>query len=260
MKVLESVLDSKCEPAELLDTVRDEVEWQAGITHRGGALPRRFATQALIEPEKIPLYRHPMDGDPVVLPFSPTVDKIRLRLTQLLPAETFNHVIIQEYRSGEDFIAEHADKTLDIAKGSVIVNYSIGETRTMKLRSKDHIDSKYEITDVTLKHDSAFLLDLAMNRKYKHSIRKVMNMVAKPRISLTFRNIATYYEPTEDGARVYGQGAPKLGQKALSVDELLHAWHEENSSSTATWDELYSRGFPFISVNAAVKNEESGRF
>ena len=47
-----------------------------------------------------------------------------------------NHVLIQLYRNGNDYIRKHADKTLDIAKGSTIFNVSLGASRHMYLRLK----------------------------------------------------------------------------------------------------------------------------
>ena len=47
-----------------------------------------------------------------------------------------NHALIQLYREGNDFISEHADKTLDVVAGSSIVNFSLGASRTMVLAQK----------------------------------------------------------------------------------------------------------------------------
>ena len=47
-----------------------------------------------------------------------------------------NHVLIQLYRTGADYISEHSDKTVDVVRGSRIVNLSLGARRTMTLRTK----------------------------------------------------------------------------------------------------------------------------
>jgi len=47
-----------------------------------------------------------------------------------------NHVLIQLYRTGADYISEHSDKTIDVVRGSRIVNVSLGARRTMTLRTK----------------------------------------------------------------------------------------------------------------------------
>lgn len=40
-----------------------------------------------------------------------------------------NHVLIQYYRSGNDYISEHSDKTIDVVRDSKIVNVSLGAER-----------------------------------------------------------------------------------------------------------------------------------
>lgn len=40
-----------------------------------------------------------------------------------------NHVLIQYYRTGNDYISEHSDKTIDVVQDSKIVNVSLGAER-----------------------------------------------------------------------------------------------------------------------------------
>ena len=113
----------------------DEVSW-AGMSHLGGEVPRRIAVQGAVgEDGAMPVYRHPSDEAPPLLPFSPTVLEIKTEIEKHL-GHPLNHVLIQHYRSGNDYISEHSDKTLDIAKGSYIANVSLGAERTMIFRTK----------------------------------------------------------------------------------------------------------------------------
>ncbi len=82
-----------------------------------------------------PIYRHPADESPPLLPFSPTVQKIRACVEKAL-GHPLNHVLIQHYRHGGDYISEHSDKTIDVVRDSKIVNVSLGAQRTMTLRTK----------------------------------------------------------------------------------------------------------------------------
>jgi alkylated DNA repair dioxygenase AlkB len=43
---------------------------------------------------------------------------------------------VQYYRDGSDYISEHTDKTLDIKFDTSILNFSLGATRKMQLKSK----------------------------------------------------------------------------------------------------------------------------
>ena len=91
------------------DRLKDEVDWQV-MSHRSGPVPRRVAVQGEAgEYGDIPLYRHPADESPPLLPFTETVQQIRQEVEALL-SQPFNHALIQLYRDGVDNISEHADK------------------------------------------------------------------------------------------------------------------------------------------------------
>ena len=112
-----------------------EVKWNH-MFHAGGPVPRLVAMQGDVSNENYePIYRHPADEQPEMLPFSPTIEKIR-RSVQARIGLCANHALIQLYRTSEDNISEHADKTLDIKIGSAICNASFGATRVLTLRTK----------------------------------------------------------------------------------------------------------------------------
>ena len=48
-------------------------------------------------------------------------------------------MLIQLYRTGADYIPEHSDKTIDVVRGSRIVNLYLGARRTMTLRTKKDV-------------------------------------------------------------------------------------------------------------------------
>lgn len=185
-----------------------------------------------------PIYRHPADESPPLLSFSDTVGLIREYVQRVLK-QPVNHVLIQHYRNGNDYISEHSDKTLDIAKGSKIVNVSLGAQRTMILRTKKGQGKLDEPSDaetgsekrktkesvpqssqrsaqrIPLPHNSMFVLGLESNKKWLHGIKqdKRAEFLKSPeelshngeRISLTFRQIATFL--SADEKTIYGQGA-----------------------------------------------------
>ena len=91
------------------DKLKLEIEWQK-MYHRDGEVPRLVAVQGEVGRDgAVPIYRHPSDKSPPLLPFTPTVDTIREEV-QLLLNQPFNHALIQLYRNGDDNISEHADK------------------------------------------------------------------------------------------------------------------------------------------------------
>lgn len=89
--------------------LRTEVQWKS-MRHRSGEVPRLVAVQGDMDRDgSSPIYRHPADESPPLLPFSPLVDKIRVEVQKSLN-QPMNHALIQLYRSGEDNISEHSDK------------------------------------------------------------------------------------------------------------------------------------------------------
>ena len=205
-----------------------------------------------------------MDDEPRMVPFTFTVSKIKKKIEELLGInehKLFNHVLVQKYRSGADFIGEHADKTLDVGHGTVIVNYSMGSERTLSLRSKDKTkDGTYEIQHIPLPNDSVFVMSLSLNRKMKHSIHR-QSQESGERISLTFRRIETFYDKNK--RILIGQGAPPSDSNDFQRTEemveeekieLLKAFKEENSNSQFDWKEWYGKGF---SVSFVDYDDES---
>lgn len=230
-------------------------------------------------PSSYPIYRHPADASPPLLPFSPTVARIRAHIEQHLN-HPVNHVLIQHYRSGHDFISEHSDKTIDVVRGSRIVNVSFGAERLMILRSKrekvaaDAAAAAPEAQPaskspprtaqrIPLPHNSLFVLGLDTNAKWLHSIRqdKRLDSMKTPeqrfnngeRISLTFRQIGTFLNADE--TLIWGQGAtgktraeakPVINGNRAAAQRLIEAFGDENQRADFAWDAVYGRGFDVL--------------
>jgi alkylated DNA repair dioxygenase AlkB len=193
--------------ATVYAAVEREVGWSE-MYHRGGLVPRLVAVQGSLGDDGVePLYRHPVDGQPAMRPWTPTVDALR-RAAEAVVGHPLNHGLLQLYRHGRDWISEHADKTLDVARPSSIVNVSLGSVRTMALRPKEGRATDGSSTlKVPLPHGSVFVLGLETNRRWYHAIKqRGAGPDDGPRISLTFRSIGTWLDPVT-GA-VWGVGAP----------------------------------------------------
>ena len=237
----------------VLNELLSEVSLQE-VSHKGGLVPRLMAVQGMWEGGKQPLYRHPLDEDPQMVHFTPLVASIRQAVVTRMRAEgfdveercDFNHALIQLYRSGNDCITEHADKTIDVKIGSYIVNFSLGATRTLVLRKKEKavcvvgVDSR-EAIRVPLRSMSAFILGLDTNRTHLHEIKRDKRREEEKgddeiafggqRLSITFRTVATFVDEA-DGS-LSGQGAHLVDRGAL-----LEAFRKENKT-TADWATLY---------------------
>ncbi|PVH99563.1 hypothetical protein DM02DRAFT_430654 [Periconia macrospinosa] len=264
----------------------NEVRWQK-MMHQTGEVPRLVCCQGEFGADgSMPVYRHPADQTLPLLHFSPKVRTIRQQAEKLV-GHPLNHVLIQLYRSGEDFISEHSDKTLDIVKGSSIVNVSFGAQRTMRLRtkksaktnSKDEEPSATntatmsEATDqretqrVAMPHNSMFVLGMQSNEKWVHGIMPDKRLLSERspaetshsgiRISLTFRHIGTFIDA--QSSVIWGQGATSKDQReaqdVINNDEeetsqLIHAFGRENHDSDFDWDKWYGDGSDVLHLHA----------
>ena len=205
-----SEVESQC----IYKNLNNEIRW-GEMSHKGGLVPRLVCNEGTIysnSPDKskvvskfIPVYRHPAANPPPLINWTTHVNKIR-KIAEEICGHPLNHALIQLYRSGDDYISEHADKTLDIKEGSYICNYSCGSQRTMILRPKkgareqsntsDSLDSDDASTNhvslskkdkqendkkleegrkklrIPMLHNSLFLLDPNTNRYMLHSIKR----------------------------------------------------------------------------------------
>lgn len=267
-----------CHPSNhskpLLDTIfqqlHSEVRWQK-MLHQQGEVPRLVCCQGEFGDDgSKPVYRHPADQTLPLLHFSPKVQWIR-RTAEKLVGHPLNHVLIQLYRSGNDYISEHSDKTLDIAKDSSVVNVSFGAQRTMRLRTKRDSggtdeDAQRTTQRVAMPHNSMFVLGLKTNEKWLHGIMADKRIEAErseletaycgARISLTFRHINTFLDAKE--TVIWGQGATSKDQRGAAdivnndkaeAERMVRAFSRENHSNEFDWDEWYGEGFDVLHMH-----------
>ncbi|KAI0376896.1 hypothetical protein F5Y04DRAFT_273449 [Hypomontagnella monticulosa] len=281
-KVIYDVLPSPLSE-DIFEKIRDEVRWQR-MSHQGGDVPRLVAVQGQVDQEgNVPVYRHPADESPPLLPFSPTVLEIKKVVEEHL-GHTLNHALIQFYRDGNDYISEHSDKTLDIVKDSFIANVSLGAERTMMFRTKRSlkvnkasadaevlpVGPKRQIQRARLPHNSLCKMGLVTNMRWLHGIRQDKRLDREKseeelaydggRISLTFRKIGTFLD--RDSRLIWGQGATGKtketakqvvnGQTSQAV-KMLQGFGRENQSTDFDWNEYYGAGFDVLHISTAPR-------
>ncbi|PMD65984.1 uncharacterized protein K444DRAFT_518541 [Hyaloscypha bicolor E] len=283
--IIHNLLDDESEKG-IFEKLRDEVRWQK-MSHQGGDVPRLVVVQGEVEEDgSIPIYRHPADESPPLLPFSPTVSLIRAQVEKKL-GHPVNHVLIQYYRDGTDYISEHSDKTLDIVPKTFIANVSLGAQRTMVFRTKkphktdDTVNiapaKPREAVKAPLPHNSLCRMGLVTNMRWLHSIRqdKRPTQEKKPeelvygggRISLTFRLIGTFLD--KDHQKIWGQGAVAktkeearrvINGKTEEAERMIYAFGTENQSSEFGWKATYGEGFDVLHMSSSPKLFLSGDF
>ncbi|KAI2602574.1 hypothetical protein GGR54DRAFT_644917 [Hypoxylon sp. NC1633] len=267
---------------KIFERIRDEVRWQR-MSHQGGEVPRLISVQGQVDRDgSMPVYRHPADESPPLLPFSPAVLEIKEVVEKQL-GHPLNHVLIQFYRDGHDCISEHSDKTLDIVKGTFIANVSLGAERIMTFRTKRRpgikasadaepttSDTKRQVERAPLPHNSLCQMGLKTNMRWLHSIRQDKRMNREKteeelaydggRISLTFRQIGTFLD--QDNRLIWGQGATSKTREAAShvingqtqeAVKMLQAFGRENQSTGFDWDGSYGNGFDVLHISTAPR-------
>ena len=118
-------------------------------------------------------------------PWNETVKTIHNRVTNLIDT-TFNSVLINYYRSGQDSVAWHADDEAELGDTPVIASVSLGAERIFELKQKHQTPAKkYQLL---LRHGSMLVMGGTMQQHWLHQLPKE-NGLAQARINLTFRNI-----------------------------------------------------------------------
>ena len=90
----------------------------------------------------------------------------------------FNFVIVNRYRSGEDYMGWHRDNERGCT--GPIASLSLGAARTFKLATSEH-----DLHEIELEHNSLLLFNGAL----RHQLPK-RKRIKEPRLNLTFRQIS----------------------------------------------------------------------
>ncbi|WP_251357959.1 alpha-ketoglutarate-dependent dioxygenase AlkB [Kangiella sp. TOML190] len=101
--------------------------------------------------------------------------------------ETFNSVLANLYRDGQDSVAWHSDDEPELGKNPVIASVSLGATRSFQLKRKTKPKLSHKIA---LTSGSLLLMKGKTQSHWLHQVPKE-RAVLEPRINLTFRKIIT---------------------------------------------------------------------
>lgn len=116
-----------------------------------------------------------------------------LELTQLkvrcesVADVTFNSVLANLYRHGQDSMGWHQDNEPELGRNPVIASLNLGETRRFLLRN---LHCKTEI-EYELSHGSLLIMAGELQHHWKHCVPKTAK-TKDERINLTFRQIFNY--------------------------------------------------------------------
>ena len=99
---------------------------------------------------------------------------------------SFNAVLLNLYRDGNDSVAWHSDKEHKIGKNPSIASLTFGQTRPFRLRHKT--DKAIGQIEIPLHHGTLLLMSGTTNTFWEHHIPKSAKEML-PRINLTFRRV-----------------------------------------------------------------------
>jgi alkylated DNA repair dioxygenase AlkB len=115
-------------------------------------------------------------------PWTPELLMIKGRV-EPLAGVTFNSVLLNYYRDGNDSVAWHSDRETVLGPRPVIASVSFGQVRSFDIRSKSDHSEKYS---VRLEHGSFLLMKSGLQEAWEHRIAKSVKPM-RPRVNLTFR-------------------------------------------------------------------------
>ena len=165
----------------LLAVLLDEVPWQHhSITLFGKEVPEPRLS-AWIADHGISYLYSGRRREP--LPWTTSLLAIRQQVTDLV-GTTFNSVLANLYRDGNDAMGWHADDEPELGPRPVIASVSLGAERRFDCRH--NVSGK--TVSVLLPHGSLLVMSGDSQHAWKHRIARTVR-VGTPRINLTFRSV-----------------------------------------------------------------------
>lgn len=116
-------------------------------------------------------------------PWTPFLQELK-EAAETLSGETFNALILQLYRDGNDRVNWHSDDDSGVGRNPVIVSMSFGESRAFRLRHKTNHDDR---TELVLHAGDVLIMQGDLQHTYVHKVP--IEKDKGPRINLTFRKI-----------------------------------------------------------------------
>ncbi len=118
------------------------------------------------------------------LPWTPLLQEIR-RAVERDSGETFNSVLLNLYRDGEDRMGWHADDEAELGDAPVIASLSLGACRRFRLAHRRRRQRRCELL---LGDGSLLLMRPPLQSEWRHCVPREP-AVTDARINLTFRRV-----------------------------------------------------------------------
>ncbi len=174
---------SEEESSAIFQALQSGIQWQQRSIRLFGKKvmqPRLIAWHG--DPEAI--YRY--SGDTwYPEPWLPELQTLRRRC-EFISSTTFNSVLLNLYRDGNDAMGWHADDEPELGDEPVIASLNLGCTRRFDLRHRQ----SGETHQVWLPAGSLLVMAGATQQQWRHQLPR-SKKITQPRLNLTFRRIIT---------------------------------------------------------------------
>ena len=162
--------------------LRNTIPWEGDVIHMFG---KRIETKRKVAWYGDQCFEYTYSNSTKkALPWTQELLELK-KLTETLTGETFNSVLCNLYRNGQDSVAWHSDDEPELGKEPAIASLSFGETRMFHLRRSDDHQQKFAIE---LPAGSCLLMKGKSQELWQHQIAKSSKPL-QARINLTFRVI-----------------------------------------------------------------------
>lgn len=128
--------------------------------------------------------RHPQ-------PWTPELISLREQCEQHTN-HTFNGVLVNYYRDGNDHLGWHSDDELVNGPEPLIASVSLGTERRFDMRHRE----SGEVVSSMLSHGSLLVMSGLSQKCWEHRVPK-MSKVVDPRVNLTFRRLLPEAHPLQ---------------------------------------------------------------
>lgn len=115
------------------------------------------------------------------------------RLAEAFAGVSFNHVLMNRYRTGEDSMGWHADAEPELGQNPPVLSVSLGATRRFLMKPKPHCQSlaalpaeparEWRLTD-----GAVLFMGGSTQHHYRHSVPRQRGVTGE-RLNLTFRRV-----------------------------------------------------------------------
>lgn len=115
------------------------------------------------------------------MPLTPNLEMLMARVNELF-STSFNGILINKYKTGNDYISAHSDDERNLDEHGVVA-ISYGATRKFRIRNKN---TKKLVRDIEMKPYTIIQMGGEFQKEFTHEI-PIEKRVKNQRISFTFR-------------------------------------------------------------------------